>query len=105
MEVNALSGGRLKAAPIDLNRDRSFNRDDFVPLDPSDPDSELVAVTGLRSKVGITKSPGIVVDGAFEYLFTGGTDESDDDKCEGRLCREVGSVGLERGRQSWREIQ
>ncbi len=105
MEVNALSGARLKAAPIDLNRDRSFNKDDFVPLDPNDPASELVVVTGLRSKVGITKSPGIVVDGAFEYLFTGGSDDSDDDKCEGSLCKEDGSVGLERGRQSWREIQ
>ena len=103
MELNALSGSRLRAAPIDLNGDRAFNRDDFVPIDPNDPDSELVAVTGLKSKVGITKTPGIVSEAGHDYFFMGGSKcEEGDPAC---IQSPDGNAGDQRGRQSWREIQ
>ncbi len=102
MELNALSGGRLAAAPIDLNRDRSFDINDFVNLDPNDPDSPLVAVSGLKSRVGITKTPGIVREDMFEYLFLGG---SNCDALGSCVDTPLGNAGDQRGRQSWREIQ
>ena len=74
--------------------------------DPNDPDSERVAVTGLRSKVGITKTPGFVIDGDTEYLYTSGSDGSDDEKCPvGTICKDDGNLTNKRGRQSWREVQ
>ncbi len=103
MELDALSGSRLRAAPIDLNNDGSFNRDDFVPLDPTDEDSELVAVTGIKSTVGITKTPGIVSEPGVDYFFEGGSKcEPGDPNC---IDDKRGNAGNQRGRQSWREIQ
>jgi type IV pilus assembly protein PilY1 len=98
MEIDALSGSRLSASPFDLNRDRSFDVNDFVPLDPNDPDSELVPVSGIKSNQIIT-GPGIVTDSddRIEYKFASGSN--------GTIDRFIENAGNQRGRQSWREIQ
>lgn len=100
MEIDALSGSRLTESPFDLNRDRSFDIKDFAPLDPNDPDSPLVPVSGRRSNQGIIKTPGIVADDdndRIEYKFASGT--------SGSIEQFIESTGKLRGRQSWREIQ
>lgn len=97
MEIDALSGSRLMESPFDLNRDRSFNMEDFAPLDPNDPDSPLVPVSGRQSKQGIIKTPGIVTDDRIEYKFASGS--------AGGIDTTIENAGKQRGRQSWREIQ
>lgn len=107
MEFNSLSGSRLTAAPIDLNRDRSFDVEDFVRVDPNDPDSALVAVTGVKSRTGITKTPGLVATDESDLLYEGGSKDADPDDpdCETSACKRRRNAGNLRGRQSWREIQ
>ncbi|MCL4720904.1 MAG: pilus assembly protein [Gammaproteobacteria bacterium] len=97
MEIDALSGSRLQESPFDLNRDRSFDIDDFAPLDPNDPDSPLVPVSGRQSKQGIIKTPGIVTDDRIEYKYASGS--------AGGVDTTIENAGRQRGRQSWREIQ
>lgn len=97
MEIDALSGSRLTESPFDLNRDRSFDIEDFAPLDPNDPDSPLVPVSGRQSKQGIIKTPGIVTDDRIEYKFASGS--------AGGIDTTIENAGKQRGRQSWREIQ
>ncbi|MEQ1800788.1 MAG: PilC/PilY family type IV pilus protein [Gammaproteobacteria bacterium] len=97
MEIDALSGSRLTESPFDLNRDRSFDIEDFAPLDPEDPDSPLVPVSGRQSKQGIIKTPGIVTDDRIEYKFASGS--------AGGIDTTIENAGKQRGRQSWREIQ
>jgi type IV pilus assembly protein PilY1 len=97
MEIDALSGSRLTESPFDLNRDRSFDIEDFAPLDPDDPDSPLVPVSGRQSKQGIIKTPGIVTDDRIEYKFASGS--------AGGIDTTIENAGKQRGRQSWREIQ
>ncbi|MEZ5564665.1 MAG: PilC/PilY family type IV pilus protein [Gammaproteobacteria bacterium] len=97
MEIDALSGSRLTESPFDLNRDRSFDVLDFVRLDPNDPNSPLVAVSGRQSKQGIIKTPGIVTDDRIEYKYASGS--------AGGIDTTIESAGRQRGRQSWREIQ
>jgi len=97
MEIDALSGSRLTESPFDLNRDRSFDIKDFAPLDPEDPNSPLVPVSGRQSKQGIIKTPGIVTDDRIEYKFASGS--------AGGIDTTIENAGKQRGRQSWREIQ
>lgn len=97
MEIDALSGSRLTESPFDLNRDRSFDIEDFAPLDPDDPNSPLVPVSGRQSKQGIIKTPGIVTDDRIEYKFASGS--------AGGIDTTIENAGKQRGRQSWREIQ
>lgn len=97
MEIDALSGSRLGESPFDLNRDRSFDIQDFVHLDPNDPDSPLVPVSGRKSTQGIIKTPGIVTDDRIEYKYASGS--------AGGIDTTIENAGRQRGRQSWREIQ
>lgn len=97
MELDALSGSRLEESPFDLNRDRSFDVQDFVRLDPNDPNSPLVPVSGRKSTQGIIKTPGIVTDDRIEYKYASGS--------AGGIDTTVENAGKQRGRQSWREIQ
>lgn len=73
MEIDALSGARLSESPFDLNRDRAFDQKDFASLDPADPNSALVPVSGRKSTQGIIKTPGIVTDDRIEYKFASGS--------------------------------
>ncbi|MBL8201314.1 MAG: hypothetical protein JNK40_10115 [Chromatiales bacterium] len=97
MEMDALSGSRLTESPFDLNRDRSFDINDFARLDPNDPNSPLVPVSGRKSTQGIIKTPGIVTDDRIEYKFASGS--------AGGIDTTIENAGKQRGRQSWREIQ
>ena len=97
MEIDALSGSRLTESPFDLNRDRSFDIKDFAPLNPADPDSPEVPVSGRKSTQGIIKTPGIVTDDRIEYKFASGS--------AGGIDTTIENSGKQRGRQSWREIQ
>lgn len=96
MEIDALSGSRLTESPFDLNRDRSFDVDDFAPL-PGDPDGREVPVSGRKSSQGIIKTPGIVTDDRIEYKFASGS--------AGGIDTTIENAGKQRGRQSWRELQ
>lgn len=100
MELDALSGSRLAASPFDLNRDYAFDIDDFVQLDPDDPDSLLVAVSGRKSKEGIIKTPGIISGcgaSTIECKYASGS--------KGKIDTTIENAGNQKGRQSWREIQ
>lgn len=100
MELDALSGSRLAASPFDLNRDHAFDIEDFVNLDPNDPDSPMVAVSGRKSKEGIIKTPGIIggcAAGNIECKYASGS--------KGRIDTTIENAGNQKGRQSWREIQ
>ena len=97
MEIDALSGARLSESPFDLNRDRAFDQKDFASLDPADPNSALVPVSGRKSTQGIIKTPGIVTDDRIEYKFASGS--------AGGIDITIENAGKQRGRQSWREIR
>lgn len=100
MELDALSGSRLAASPFDLNRDFAFDIEDFVPLDPNDPDSPLVPVSGRKSKEGIIKTPGIIGGcgaSTIECKYASGS--------KGKIDTTIENAGNQKGRQSWREIQ
>ena len=100
MELDALSGSRLESSPFDLNRDFAFDVEDFVHLDPNDPDSPLVAASGRKSKEGIIKTPGIISScgaGNIECKYASGS--------KGKIDTTIENAGNQKGRLSWREIQ
>jgi len=100
MELDALSGSRLGTSPFDLNRDFAFDIEDYVPLDPDDPDSPLVPVSGRQSKEGIIKTPGIISGcgaSTIECKYASGS--------KGKIDTTIENAGNQKGRLSWREIQ
>ncbi len=100
MELDAQSGSRLESSPFDLNRDYAFDIEDFVPLDPDDPNSPLVAASGRKSKEGIIKTPGIISGcgaGNIECKYASGS--------KGKIDTTIENAGNQKGRLSWREIQ
>lgn len=100
MELDALSGSRLASSPFDLNRDHAFDIEDFVHLDPDDPESPLVPVSGRKSKEGIIKTPGIISScgaGNIECKYASGS--------KGKIDTTIENAGNQKGRLSWREIQ
>ncbi len=99
MEIDALSGSRLTESPFDLNRDRSFDIEDFVLEDPNgDPDGKKIPASGRKGSQGIMKGLGIVSDGdTLEYKYGSGS--------AGGIDTTIENAGRQRGRQSWREIQ
>lgn len=100
MELDALSGSRLGTSPFDLNRDFAFDIEDYVPLDPDDPDSPLVPVSGRQSKEGIIKTPGIIGGcgaSTIECKYASGS--------KGKIDTTIENAGNQKGRLSWREIQ
>ena len=100
MELDALSGSRLAAPPFDLNRDRAFDIDDMVLLDPNDPDSGWINVSGIGWDDNIVKTPGILAgcpSSNEECKYMSGSD--------GQVTDVKENAGNQKGRQSWREIQ
>jgi type IV pilus assembly protein PilY1 len=94
MELDALTGRRLKESPFDLKRDNQFNQGDMVQA------SSLIPASGLQSTVGIIPTPGILVDtvNPVEYLYTPGT--------SGDIAVTVENPGDNaHGRQAWRQLQ
>jgi type IV pilus assembly protein PilY1 len=100
MELDALSGSRLGSSPFDLNRDYAFDVEDYVHLDPDDPDSPLVPVSGRKSREGIIKTPGIISGcgaSTVECKYASGS--------KGKIDTTIENAGNQKGRQSWREVQ
>jgi type IV pilus assembly protein PilY1 len=96
MELDALSGGRTDSSVFDINGDGKVDSDDQVTVTI---DGEEVVVTGIKSTVGIVKTPAVIADGEIEYKYTGGS--------EGGIAviREKGSESDLIGRRSWRQLQ
>lgn len=73
MELNAQTGARLDTSALDLNNDKQFDSSDFVTITIGGVATK-VAVSGLKSTVGIIKTPAVVDTGTgVEYKFLSGT--------------------------------
>ncbi len=100
MELDAVSGGRLPSSPFDLDNDGMFSNADLV-AHPST--GVLVAVSGRRSRVGITPMPTVIAGSPpgtsgspKEFKVSSGSSGGVESVAE--------SIGGSRGRLSWREI-
>ena len=97
MEMQAFSGSRLDVTPFDLDGDGNFDEGDWVEVD-IDGETVRVPVSGLRSEVGVIKTPGVVGAGDREHKYVSGSSGE-----IGELPDEsTGSVG---GRQSWQQLR
>jgi type IV pilus assembly protein PilY1 len=95
MELNAITGNRLSESPFDLNGDDKFDDKDLVNIGGS---QEPVAVSGMKSAVGILPTPTILSSGSVEYKYGSGT--------TGDIFTTVESPGNDgRGRIAWRQLQ
>lgn len=92
MELDAINGKRLPYTVLDVNDDGVFDEEDFATVGDTD-----YPVSGMRSSVGIIKSPGIISAGEREYKYASGSTG------EIAVISERGS--LDTGRKSWREIR
>ncbi|MEQ1667984.1 MAG: pilus assembly protein PilC, partial [Sulfuriferula sp.] len=73
MELNAQTGARLDASALDLNGDKLFDAGDYVTITIAGVPTKVV-VSGLKSTVGIIKTPAVVDTGTgVEYKFLSGT--------------------------------
>ena len=102
MELDAITGGRLKETPFDLNGDGLFNSGDWVTgtgdFDgDGTPETVKIPVSGKKSKEGIIKTPAIIGAGEKEYKYASGTTGNVE------ITVEPGGGGA--GRQSWRQLQ
>jgi type IV pilus assembly protein PilY1 len=91
MEIDALSGARLKETPFDLNADELFNADDYIG-------SPAVPASGLKTEVGITPRPAVISGENAEYKFMPGTSG------QMQVVTENPGAGDLR-RQSWRQVR
>lgn len=102
MELDAITGGRLKETPFDLNGDGLFNSDDWATATgdfdgDGTPETVRVPASGKKSKEGIIKTPAIIGAGEKEYKYASGTTGNVE------ITVEPGGGGT--GRQSWRQLQ
>lgn len=73
MELNAQTGARLDSSALDLNGDKQFDASDYMTIDVGGVPTKVV-VSGLKSTVGIIKTPAVVDTGTgTEYKFLSGT--------------------------------
>jgi type IV pilus assembly protein PilY1 len=108
MELDALSGGRLKTATYDLDGDGQFDGDDMVTV-VIDGKNVKIPVSGLQPTTGSgadTQAVGIISDAGIlfgdnatrEFIYTPGT--------TGEIALTVGSADPRAsGRQSWRQVR
>ncbi len=99
MEMDAISGARLADSPLDITEDGDIDSDDLVGID-TDGDGDVdtsVAVSGVRSREGIIRTPAVVGAGDLEYKIASGTSGNVE------TLRERGAFDLARG--SWRQIR
>ncbi len=101
MELDALTGARLKRSPFDLNLDGEFGEADRVnagDLD-GDGDDDVVSVSGKQSpEGGISTNPAIFDAGNGKEVKISSKSSADFDVT-------VESSGLLPGRKSWRQLQ
>jgi type IV pilus assembly protein PilY1 len=96
MELDSLSGARLKDTPFDVNRDGVFDGSDFATVDGT---PVRVPVSGVNTNVGIPAAPGTLLnqDGSKEFRYVNGSTGL------GTLTGNPGPRSM--GRQSWRRIR
>lgn len=101
MELDAVTGGRLEYSAFDIDRNKEFDKKDFVTI-IEDGKAIDVPVSGLRQEA-IIDTPGVVSQGETgnhdEIKYIAGP--------EGTLeaLKEKGSPTLKSGRRSWRQLQ
>ena len=99
MELDALSGGRLKTSPFDVNNDGKFDEKDMVtPTGTTQP----LPASGVQPDSGITPAPGILLsaDGKKEFKYNPGAG------ADGAISVTVENPGTApSGRQSWRQVR
>ncbi len=101
MELDALTGKRLKKSPFDLNRDDRFDEGDYVNAGDLDGDGndDLVAVSGKQSlDGGISTNPAIFDAGSGKEVKIAS-------KSDAGFEVTVESSGLVPGRKSWRQLR
>ena len=96
MEIDAKSGSRLEYSPFDLNDDGEFDESDYVTVTVNG-ETITVPVSGLRSRVGVIRTPGIISAGGTEYKYVAGS--------TGQMERIVERGDFADGRQSWRQLR
>ncbi len=101
MEVSSVDGARLPVTPFDLNGDAVFNADDYIEIEVTDDQGNIVKkkipTSGRRSKVGIIKTPAVIKTNTKEFKFASGSSGDIEQITESRSHRI--------GRQSWRQLQ
>ncbi len=101
MELDALTGGRLKKTPFDLNLDGKFNESDWVNAGDLDGDGsdDLVTVSGKQSlDGGIATNPAIFDAGDGKEVKIAS-------KSSAGFEVTIESSGMVPGRKSWRQLQ
>ena len=98
MEIDPKTGGRLGFTVFDLNRDGAFNEDEYVQIGVDDEGNPImVPVSGVRSKEGIIKTPGVISADGVAYKYTSGSTGVIE------VIENAGETG--RGRQSWQQLR
>lgn len=92
MEVDPFHGGRLPFSVFDLDEDGRYDQADFVELIDDQGRRELVAVSGRRTRSGITRTPGVIEGQKYISSATGEAPE---------ILRQFQLDG----RQSWRQLR
>ncbi len=100
MVLDALTGARPEATPLDLNLDGTFDRQDFVTVTIDGEDVE-VPVTGVQSEVGMIDQMLLVSDGDGDSDIYKACGTNDGAACDGYIA----PTGQAQGRQSWREVE
>lgn len=101
IELNAFNGARLDYSPFDLNNDGTFNYKDYATI--SVPDGSggtkdvTVPVSGIRTSVGIVKTPTIISADGKEYMYLSGSN--------GKLEKIAGPAVGDSPRQSWLQLR
>jgi len=99
MEIDPFTGGRLNYSVFDLNRDGLFDSGEYV-IDPITGDP--VPVSGVRSNVGITRTPTPFFGSGGAVKILSGTAPGDDgENLESVMNRDP--LGI--GRQSWEQLR
>jgi type IV pilus assembly protein PilY1 len=99
MVLDALTGGRPEATPLDLNLDGTFDRQDFITV-TIDGEQVEVPATGVKSEVGMVDQMLLVSEGDGESDIYKACGTNDGAGCDGY----VAPTGQAQGRQSWREV-
>lgn len=95
MEIDALSGGRLKGSVFDVNNDGVINDADFAQWGEDGQNQGSVGGKGFDELI---RNPGIISGGEVEYKYTSGSSGN-----IGVTLEDAGTAAT--GRQSWRQLQ
>ncbi|ODS97549.1 MAG: hypothetical protein ABS56_09005 [Lautropia sp. SCN 69-89] len=100
MELDALTGSRLDSSPFDVNNDALFSSADLVTHPTS---GSPTAVSGRRSRVGITPMP-TVISGSPPLTSGAPKEFKVSSGSSGGVESVAESIAGSRGRIAWREI-